>query len=242
MKKYLTTLLIVGVAVMGSAGSVLAHSIEVVDNAMSPAPLNGAFSLEVSYDDTTQLAFVQDDSPNGEMVYRGSFLINPDEIDLQNPSRILLFEAFGPTTAANPCQPNCPVYWPVISIYLVKVFPAVPGGQYGVQGWLWGNLGGPRAIMGGVGGSNLHLIARDTASRICFEYEAGGPGTMRIAVVDGTSACLSVYDAERTTFNGQTQIELIRLGGPGPYHTGDFSGGSTTIYLDDFQSFRTLAP
>lgn len=242
MKGYLKRLFIGAVAVLFSAGSVLAHSLAVVGNATPPAPLAGSNSLQITYDDTTQLAFVQDDTPNGETVYRGSFLINPDEIDLQNPSRILLFEAFGPTTAANTCQPSCPAFWPVISIYLAKVFPTVVGGQYGVQGWLWGNLGGPAAITGGIGGGNIHLITRDDSSRVCFEYETGAPGTMRIAVVDGATACPSTYTAERTTFNGQTQIDFIRFGGPGQYNTGNFSGGSSTIYLDDFQSFRTFAP
>lgn len=62
-----------------------------VDNA---AAIVDSFGLEVVFDDTTQAAYVQDDTPLGETHYRTRFRFNPNAITMVDNKRHKIFQAF----------------------------------------------------------------------------------------------------------------------------------------------------
>jgi hypothetical protein len=58
------------------------------------AALVDNFGLAVIFDDTTQSAYVQDDSPLGESHYRASFRFNPNAITMVDNKRHKIFQGF----------------------------------------------------------------------------------------------------------------------------------------------------
>lgn len=221
-------------------GGSFGHSLTVNNG----AAMEGNFGLEVTY--TSQgsggIAYVEDDTPSGQPQYKGSFLLNPNNIDLAIPSRIAIFQAFSPTPAS--CSPSvsskCDLaFYPAFALYMVRLFP--PSGLgYGIQGWVWGNLGGPSAVTGLTWG-NAQPLSRNEANRICFDYRAGNPGALHIAVRAPQEPCPSAgnYDGERTTVNSEYQVNSVRMGGIAPYGFG-MIGIENTMFFDQFESFITV--
>jgi len=196
------------------------------------AALEGSFGMQVGVSTGSQLAFVQDDSPSGETIYRASFVINPNDVGINPiPSRLSIFEAFTNTTANNTCQPSCPAFFPAISVYLEYIFP--PVGQFQIRPWVWGNQGGAAAA------ARLPLPVKTGSYRVCFELETGNPGTLRAAVVSLPAACPGTYTTSVNTINSQVAVEFVRLGATGPDNFAPDNSGS--FYLDSFESYATLA-
>ena len=210
------------------------------------AAMEGNFGLEVTYasQGSGGVAYVEDDTPGGQSVYRGSFLLNPNDIDLTIPSRIIIFQALSPTPTS--CRPDVSsacnlTSYPAFALYMVRLFPPL-GLGYGVQGWVWGNLGGAAAVTELTWG-NAQPLTRNEANRICFDYKTGNPGALRIAVRGLQESCPSVgnYDGERTIVNSEYQVDSVRMGGIAPYGFGTI-GPDDTMFFDSFESFITPAP
>ncbi|MGB5390981.1 MAG: hypothetical protein WBP10_12450, partial [Thermoanaerobaculia bacterium] len=66
---------ITAVMVLVIAGAGLADTLEVI----GAAAMEGSFGLRVNHDNTST-AYVQDNSPNEESIYRYEFLFNPNNI------------------------------------------------------------------------------------------------------------------------------------------------------------------
>jgi hypothetical protein len=201
------------------------------------AAMSGGFGLEVFHDNSS-VAYVQDNSPQSESVYRAEFLVNPNNISPENGNwRQVIFSGHGPNP--RPGIGNCPqqaAFQPVFRAWLV--FSGGNGQVYNLQFWGHGNQ------CGQIGTARLP-IPKDQPSRVCMEYEAANAnaGRIRLAVVGMNEACPSTTSpswVERTFSNGFTRVDFVRLGAPFTNNFGRGENGSW--YLDDFASFRTLTP
>lgn len=235
MNKKLLGVLAVGVA-LGIAGFASADSL-----AVTPAAALGGtnYGLEVFHDNTS-VAYVQDDTPDGETVYRFTFLMRPgDIIGASTNFRQVIFGGWGtnPNPGVGLCPTNPAEYVGSIRVFL---FAWGGGGQLpAVQIWGRGNWCGDQ------GTQRINLNANQEY-RICGEYwEGPGPsgGGVAIAAVDPASACPAHGNAAYLTSNFNnigTTVEFVRLGTP--QLNGFGAGETTTLAFDEFASFRTYAP
>lgn len=193
--------------------------------------------LAVTHDNTSA-AFVQDDSPASESMYRGSFLFNPNNVNASATRnfRQLIFSAKGPNP--NPGVGNCTTLQ-FIDPLRIWYFPVGGVGQNStMQIFAFGNQCGAR-------GSTRIPIASDQPVKVCFEWSTGNSSTGRVdlAIVGTTAACPSSGDAAwngADITNGLTSLDFVRMGIPA---TNNFAAGeSGTFYFDEFESFRTLTP
>lgn len=225
--------LAIGMLVLLMAGVASADSLVV----NGTAAMEGSFGMQVSHDNSSQ-AYVQDNSPNAESIYRASFLFNPNNISPENGNwRQTIFLTLGPNpnpgVGACPSNPSAFLSGMRVFLYMTR------GGQdYSVQVWGRGNQCGEASTM-------RIAIPSNGPSRICTEFETGPTltGAIRLAAVSGTGACPAGGDPswrEQSMSNNRNQIDLVRLGTPQLNNFG--RGENGVMYFDDFQSFRTLAP
>ena len=198
----------------------------------------GNCGLDVLHDNTSA-AYVRDDSPTAETVYRFEYLFDPNAISPEVDNwRQAIFGAFGPNprpnNPGNPCPTSATVQLP-----LMRVFLWLKGGSgqnYFVVGHLMGNQCGNRQV------GNIS-IPDDGPVKICGELETGTPGRGALAVVGVGDACPATGDAawsERDVNNVETNVENARMG---PLGTNNFAQGENGhLYFDEFASFRTLNP
>lgn len=107
--------------------------------------------------------------------------------------------------------------------------------------WVSGDWCGERSIPMRI------AVPVDQPSRVCVEWEAGASnaGRIALAVVDPNiyPECPTSGDSayqERAVTNGALNITQVRLGTP---QLNYFQAGEeATLYFDQFESFRTLAP
>jgi hypothetical protein len=180
----------------------------------SAAAMNGSnFGLEVVVDGTTSKAFVQDDSPNGEKIYRFSFYLDTNAVATTSGNTIL----FGRSSGANAAN--------VIQIFL-SPSPRDPGLYLLSAKTLQDN---------GVAIRSGKVSLGSKPSLIEFEWVAGdGSGNGSIRMWRNGN-----LKASRTNIaNDSFQIDEVRLGVP----KGVPSDTIGSFYLDEFQSFRSLAP
>lgn len=233
MRKNMTVLVAV-VGVLALAGSAAADSLSV-----TPAAAMGGtnYGLEVYHDNTDQ-AYVQDDTPDGEVVYRFTFLYNTSASGASSNFRQAIFRAWGPNP--NPGAGLCPAN-------PATVVPALQLWHYGIGGtgevptiqlWAKGN------ICGDQGARRINIpVATDV--RICGEWWTGptSTGGVGLAIVDPASACPPHGDPAYQTSNFSNNlfaIDMVRMGTPATNAFG--AGEAMTMYFDEFASFRTLAP
>lgn len=201
---------------------------------MQPGPCG----LEVDHDNTSA-AFLTDNTPDGESIYRAEFLFDPNDISPRNGNwRQVIFMAISPNP--NPGVNFCAGFGANLSAFRVFLFVANGGNQYAIQMYARGNS------CGEVGVLPRTVIADDEPVKVCVEYEAagGGAGRVALAVVDDQAACPTSGDpewTERTGFsNDGTEINLVQIGTP---TTNNFARGEDgPLYFDEFASFRTIAP
>lgn len=236
MKKSTGLTILIGIVAL-AAGPAMADSLSV--NAV--AAMNGTnYGLEVLHDNSS-VAYVQDDTPAGETIYRFSFLYNPTDIGSSgngNPFRFTIFTAMAdnarPDTPGNPCPLNVNL----------PVFPARIFAAFGGPGL---TIPGVRLTMMnnfcGVLGTTPVYWTENVPKRICGFVETGTPGRAGLAVVDVASACPPDGDPAYSVAvgnNNEIPITGARLGNVAinPYGAGE----NGSIYLDEFESYRTLAP
>jgi len=232
MKKVLMALCVIGLM----AGVASADSLAV----NATAAMAGNYGMQISHDNSSA-AYVQDNTPDGETIYRAEFLFNVHSMTGQTKNfRQELLRAIGanpnPGTGACPADANAQIG--TIRVWLYQTGGG--GANPNIQLWAKGNWCGER-------GTSRIAINYDTDYRICMEWKEGAAANENagVAVVAANEQCPSSGDAAwhycTATLNstGNT-VETIRLGTPS---TNNFSASeSGELYFDDFASYRTLTP
>ena len=224
------------VAVLALAGMAAADSLTV----NGTAAMSGSYGLEVTHDNTS-VAYVQDNTPDAETIYRFEFLFNTASMTGQTINfRQEIFRAIGANP--NPGVGNCPASASdLIGTIRVWLYQTGGGGANpSIQLWAKGNWCGER-------GSLRIPISYATDYRVCVEWKEGDAAldNAGVAVVPAASQCPSSGDASwqymtaTLNSNGNT-VEIVRLGIPSNNSFG--AGESGTLYFDDFASYRTLTP
>ncbi len=203
---------LVALAMIFGAASAFANSL-----AVTPAAALGGsnFGLAVTLDGTTNPVYVAENSAVDELVYRAEFRVNHNNMTLDPGSaHAILVTRKGPAPVVNN-----------IRIFLKKI-----GSDYKIT---------VRAKKEGAGTAN------------CGKTTFGGAG-LRIGIEWVAASATGLSDGECRLFrngveffentnvsNFGMEVDAVRFGAP----LGDVE--ATTVgdfYLDDFSSFRTLAP
>ena len=198
------------------------------------------FGLEVFHDNSSP-AYVQDDTPSGETIYRFEFLYNPMALGSTGsvPWAMTIFGAMG-TNPRPASATSCP------QAAHIPVFPARIFARYGGPG---NTIPGVRMTVMtnfcGVLGSPVIYWAENVPKKICGFLQTGTPLYAGVAVVDPGAACPADGDPAYSLVpaagnNNEHAVEFARLGNlaVNPYGAGE----SGSFYVDEFASFRTLAP
>lgn len=228
-------MVIVGLALI--AGPAMADTLTV----NATAAMNGtSYGLEVSHDNSSP-AYVQDDTPTGESIYRFSFIYNPRAIGAtgSNGWIMSIFGAMGdnprPASAtACPQAAHIPVFPARVMAFFAGPGQTIPGVRLTAMTNFCGTLGTP-----------VIYWSENVPKRICGFVQSGTPLYAGIAVVDPGVACPPDGDpayalAPQTGNNDEHAIEFARMGNlaVNPYGAGEMG----SVYFDEFESFRTLAP
>lgn len=232
-------ILVTFVALAFAGGFAMADSLT-VNNAAAmggsgTACSGGPCGLEV-YHDNSDVAYVQDDSPDGESIYRATWLMDIASVNTAQNFRQTIFQTFSP----NP-QPGVGDCGTGAWTSAFRVFWYQTGGigqNPSVQAFVRGNQCGERAV-------TRIPVNEGQDYRICTEWTAGGSGTglIALAAVAPGDPCPSSGDpawSSRTVSNQLTSIEWVRLGMP--QNNGFAAGETGTLYFDEFESYRTLTP
>jgi len=247
MKKVFLAVLVFALSVSGASADSLDVNNTAALGGTGTACGGSNCGLEVTHDNSS-IAFVQDDSPNGETLYRAEFLINVASADL-NPGEGLrqpIFVALGnnPRPGVGLCSPVAAFVEAVRCFHTPRNFGA--GTRQGVICWSRGDFCGERNtpevlwVDDGPGGADLDS---DGASKMCFEWESNSgtdAGKIRLGVVDDDAACSSATLGETNVTNNDVTVEFVRLGTP--QLNGFGFGENFTYYFDEFASFRTVSP
>ncbi len=179
------------------------------------AAIVGNFGLEVNLDGSTNDVFVADTTPAAEQVYRVFFRANDNDITMATGTghNILLARQAG--GAGN-----------ILRLSLNKN-NATPG-DYKLS---------CRVLRDG-GGTYFcgQFTFAPNATRIMAEYVGGSAdnsGDAAVRIWKGDT-----LQFERTDYDSNYRIDTVRFGDP----KGADATTTGSYYLDDFQSFRTLAP
>jgi hypothetical protein len=217
------------------------------------AALGGSFGLELLHDNTSQ-GYVEDQSPASEVIYRFEFLYDPNDLgqsaDTSPASgfRHTLFGAYGANPRPNAPGNACPLN-PNIPVFPLRIF-AIWGGPFAGPGPGPSIPGVRMTIMSnqcGVAGSPGIFWADGGPRKLCGYVEmatvAGASGEGGLAVVPVGDACPAVGNVAygvANTPNIEHAVTFVRLGNLAinPFAAGE----DGSVYLDEFASFRTLAP
>ncbi len=220
MKKVLMTLCVIGLV----AGAASASSLAVT----GAAALEGNYGLAVTVDNTGTNAYVEDSTPAGETVYRATFLLDINNMFSQTTATtngnnfLTLAQATGDNPLAGPA------FFSSIRIYLMnRTVEPYCRARVGV----YSNINA-RLLVAPVG------IDCSGPVRLTLEWTAGAAGT-GMARLTSVSPVIGTRVGERTLSNHLTNVQMFRIGhavGTPPVTV------SGTMYLDSFESYRTLAP
>ena len=237
MKKLVLALALLAFLGMGAANAdTLAVNATAAMGGTGTACGGGNCGLEVIHDNSSA-AYVQDNSPSSETVYRGSFMFDPNNISdgVSGNWRQEILKI----TGTNP-NPNTGVCTGTAFADAAKAFAVFTQGgvNYRIQGWIFGNQCGARGL-------NNIAISASGAIKICYEWANGSSDTgyLALAVVGTTDACPSSGGGawtSRTTSNNLTFVEQTRMGVSATNNFGVGENGS--MYFDEFESFRTVTP
>lgn len=197
----------------------------------------GNCGLEV-FHDNSDAAYVQDNTPDNEAIYRFEFMFDPNGVPdtATGGFRQEIFRGTGinPRPGVGQCHPTN-AFADGLKVFL---FRNGSNGNTSVSSWVYGNQCGARGL-------NNISISTSGPVKICGEWESGGSDTGRFAVatVATSASCPPSGDAAyifRTTSNQDTAIVQVRMGTIAPNANG--AGETGDLYFDEFASFRTLAP
>ena len=177
------------------------------------AAIGGTFGLEVITDSTSTPAFVATTAPDGEVVVRGEFRIRHNNLSMDNGTgHVVLMGRNGPAPVVNN----------------LRLFMRRANDEYKIT--FRAKKDGPgTAFCGKTTMAALGL-------RVGFELVSASPG-----MSNGECRLIrnGVVVFNRTDLENETQdIDAFRFGAV----NGVSATTSGSYYLDDFSSFRTLAP
>jgi hypothetical protein len=221
MKKVLMALCVLALA----AGSASASSLAVT----GAAALEGNYGLAVTVNNDGTNAYVEDNTPAAETTYRATFLIDvnntfSEATALANGNNFL---TLAQTTGDNPLG-GPPAYYTSMRLYLMnRTVAPFCRARLGV----WSNINS-RLLVNPVG------IDCSGTVRLTIEWQAGAAGT-GLARLTSESPVIGVRVGERNLNNHVTNVQFFRMGHAVGAPPATVSG---TLYLDSFESYRTLAP
>lgn len=209
------------------------------------AAIEGSFGARFTHDNSS-IAYVQDNTPSGETVFRFEFLFAVDSLSFSGAPanfRQTIFAAFGPNPMNGGGIGACLTPNAFIEVIRVFVYHAGGSGQVPfVTAFAQGNFCGDAATGPLI---RVDSFGADTnannAVRLCGELQTGGGNTgfLRFAAVDDTAACTSATYQEVPRTNNDLSIDFVRLGTP---QLNGFGAGETaTYFMDSYASFRLLA-
>jgi hypothetical protein len=231
MKRNILFGIAVLVLVAGTAG---ADSLSV----KASAAMNGSnYGLEVVHDNASQ-AWVMDNTPDGETVYRFTFLFNTTATGATRNFRQAIFRGWGPNPhpGVGACPADAGVNVPFLQLWLYEIGGS--GEVPTIQLWAKGNQCGDQ------GAKRINIpVATDV--RVCGEVWTGASNTggVALAIVNPGDACPASGDAAYETqnfSNNLVSLDFVRLGTPAVNTFG--AGENQTLLFDEFESYRTLAP
>ncbi|MCP4655486.1 MAG: hypothetical protein GY856_08720 [bacterium] len=234
MKK-MSPYLIVLVAALVLAGAAFADSLAVNGSA---AMGGSTYGLDLTHDNSS-IAYVQDDTPNDESVYRAEFLFAAPSVVTSINYRQAIFVALGqnPRPGVGLCHPTQPVVESIRCFhYQIWGGTTVSFQCFSRGDWCGESFTAPLLFL------NDADVDTDGEIRVCIEWESNAgtnAGKIRLALVDDADSCSSASWTTGNVTNNDCNVEFVRLGTP---QVNYFSAGeAATYYFDDFQSFRTLA-
>ena len=229
MKKF-TLLTVATLSILAVTFGAFAH-----DVAVTAGGLGGSnFKLELQFlGADPSLAFVQDSTPNLEQVYRAKFSFNMNGANgtsFRNGSAfIYLFQAFGSGhfISAGNCGPSG--VGPVIRAGVQKV-----GSQYAIRVYSFDNQCNRRSPLPGCIISDL---SADVDVQIQWEAGNGLPNNFSVQMFEnGIETCNSATTVQNGFLRITDQALLTLPDAATPVQN------DHTVFVDNFESFRTLAP
>lgn len=217
---------LVGLGILLIGGSAMAATSLSV---LPIAAMDGTnYGLVVTFDGSTSTAYVQDDSPTDETTYRASFWIDRSGgITMDNCSG-------GCVTSHTMFLMREDTAGTVVRVMLRRLAADNANGpRYAVRVGTKSN-GGTFSYVGGV-------VLSETSKKknIMIEWQAGnGNGVTRISKRNASADAWNLQAEVTTLTNDNYNIDYVRLGATSSVDattTGD-------LWLDEFESYRTLAP
>jgi len=212
MKTLRMTLMVV--AVIALAGSAMAQNTVHVE---TYAALNGTnYGLSVDIDGSTNNAYVEDQTPEAETTYRAQFWIDPNSLSMANWDRFATFLIKGPA-----------------NLNIGRLQLQYAGGNYRLRFSCLNNAGVWKfARFGGTGQKALGIADAPVEVLLETVWLGNNEGYCGMTV-GGVEHFNSGYQA------GLNPVDKVRLGATKNL-------GAVTVlgefYVDEFASFRTLAP
>ena len=233
MKK--TILCMLAILLAFAPVTAFASTIEV----LAGAALEGNFGMRLNHD-TTSVAYVEDQTPAGEPIYRAEFLFRPTAFNTNNTNvRQTIFRTistnpgpgqFGCSQAAFVTHADIFIYW-IVNGQL----PFATAFQFG-RGCNPAAVGSLVRLDNQAGGVDTN---GDGAVRFCFQWEEGASGLVRFGVTDDVNACTAATFQEINRDTAGMTVETARLGNA---QVNGFGAGETaTLDYDSFASFRATA-
>ncbi len=180
------------------------------------AAREGSFGLAATLDGSTNPAYVQDNSPDSETIYRASFITNRNDIDMVTAANHIIFLA----RQENDGTPDTST--------IKLTMGRFGNGNYFCRAFVMQDNGSFRFIGG--------LIITTFDVKIGIEWKASDAGQ--------SNGFLRLYrnDVLKQEFtnvdNEDTRIDYVRLGAV--THIDATTSG--TAFYDSFESYRTLSP
>ena len=230
MKKVFMLVIVAALALVGQAEA--ANSLAVTNAAAQ----DGNYGLEVFLDGSTNQVYVRDDTPDQESVYRTSFWFHKNDLYMDSCSgacstRFVNF-------LARQESPSAATVFRLIVRRLAA--DGAQGPRYSLAFGVRNDIG-DFVYMGGV-----VLTGGNLRKHITLEWQAGDPFTN-----NGIARLYSSNDGgtpnlqfERTNLqNGTMRIDHIRWGATSGLDDQPTDPNTTgSIYLDSFESYRTMLP
>ncbi len=189
------------------------------DNSLSVTPaaaIVGNYGLSVIVDGSANAAFVADTTPAAETVYRASFRIAHNSIGMDDGDVFAVFMGREGSGVGN-----------VLRLFVKRI-----SGNYKIR-CRWKRDTGGTGFCGQFNFApiNTFMTVEWTAAT------APGADNGQIRLTKGSTVQFNKTNADNDTF----VIDTARWGLPQGW-PGSNTGAGGTFYLDDFASFRTLAP
>jgi len=203
----------VGLIMCLGASAVLADNSLAVTGA---AALEGSYGLAVNFDGSTNRVYVQDASPQAETVYRASFMLNRNDVDMALRANHVILLA-RQDQGADPDTST-----------IKLTMGRFGNGNYFCRAFIMQDNGNFRFIGG--------LIITTFDVKIGIEWKASDSGQ--------SNGLLRLYRNDvlkqelLNVNNENTRVDYVRLGAVA-FVDATTSG---TVFYDSFESYRTLSP